>query len=69
MQRALDQAMAGRTSVVIAHRLSTVRAADVIVVLEAGRVVETGTHTELLASGGLYSELYATQFAQAPHTA
>ena len=69
VQRALDQAMAGRTSVVIAHRLSTVRAADVIVVLEAGRVVETGTHTELLASGGLYSELYATQFAQAPHTA
>ncbi|NCD17709.1 MAG: ATP-binding cassette domain-containing protein, partial [Actinobacteria bacterium] len=69
VQRALDQAMAGRTSVVIAHRLSTVRAADVIVVLEAGQVVETGTHTELLASGGLYSELYATQFAQAPHTA
>ena len=69
VQRALDQAMAGRTSVVIAHRLSTVRAADLIVVLEAGRVVETGTHTELLASGGLYSELYATQFASAPHTA
>ncbi len=66
VQRALDQAMAGRTSVVIAHRLSTVRAADAIVVLEDGRVVETGTHAELLAAGGLYSELYATQFAARP---
>lgn len=63
VQRALDEAMAGRTSVVIAHRLSTVRAADLIVVLEGGRVVETGTHAELLACGGLYGDLYAIQFA------
>jgi len=55
--------MVGRTSVVIAHRLSTVRAADTIVVLEDGRVIETGTHAELLAVGGLYAELHATQFA------
>lgn len=63
VQAALDEALAGRTSVVIAHRLSTVRAADSIVVLEAGRVVERGTHPELLARGGLYAELYRTQFA------
>lgn len=63
VQRALDRAMQGRTSVVIAHRLSTVRAADRIVVLAAGRVAETGTHAELLAAGGLYGQLYATQFA------
>lgn len=63
VQRALDRAMVGRTSVVIAHRLSTVRAADTIVVLEDGRVIETGTHAELLAVGGLYAELHATQFA------
>jgi len=62
VQRALDEAMAGRTSVVIAHRLSTVRAANMVVVLEAGHVVETGTHAELLAVGGLYRELHATQF-------
>ncbi|CAM3541655.1 ABC transporter ATP-binding protein [Isoptericola cucumis] len=66
VQTALDQALAGRTSLVIAHRLSTVRAADAIVVLEDGRVVEHGTHPELLAAGGLYAELYATQFADAP---
>lgn len=64
VQRALDRAMEGRTSVVIAHRLSTVRAADTIVVLAEGRVVETGTHLELLAAGGLYAELHATQFAE-----
>ncbi|WP_166847433.1 ABC transporter ATP-binding protein [Isoptericola sp. BMS4] len=65
VQAALDQALAGRTSLVIAHRLSTVRAADSIVVLDDGRVVEQGTHLELLAAGGLYAELYATQFADA----
>jgi ATP-binding cassette subfamily B protein len=63
VQRALDTALEGRTSMVIAHRLSTVRNADQIVVIEAGRVAQRGTHAELLASGGLYSELYRTQFA------
>jgi ATP-binding cassette subfamily B protein len=64
VQRALDTALAGRTALVIAHRLSTVRSADVIAVVEAGRVVEQGTHEELLARGGLYADLYRTQFAQ-----
>jgi ATP-binding cassette subfamily B protein len=50
---------------VIAHRLSTVRAADAILVVEGGQIVERGTHTELLAAGGRYSELYRTQFAEA----
>ncbi|KAA0919892.1 ABC transporter ATP-binding protein [Dietzia sp. ANT_WB102] len=63
VQEALTEAMADRTSLVIAHRLSTVRAADRILVLEAGRVVESGTHAELLAAGGRYAELYETQFA------
>jgi len=63
VQAALAEAMAHRTSLVIAHRLSTVRAADRILVLEAGSVVESGTHTELLALGGRYAELYETQFA------
>ena len=62
VQAALANALVGRTSFVIAHRLSTVRDADVIVVLEAGRVVQTGTHRELLATGGLYAQLHATQF-------
>uniref|UniRef100_UPI002612744A ABC transporter ATP-binding protein n=1 Tax=Gordonia sp. (in: high G+C Gram-positive bacteria) TaxID=84139 RepID=UPI002612744A len=60
---ALGEALAGRTSLVIAHRLSTVRAADEIVVLEAGRIVERGDHATLLALGGRYAELYRTQFA------
>lgn len=68
VQAALGEALAGRTAVVIAHRLSTVRAADQILVIEDGRVVERGTHTELLAAGGRYEELYRTQFdAPAPN--
>ncbi|MEV7395565.1 ABC transporter ATP-binding protein [Aeromicrobium sp. NPDC092404] len=62
VQEALAVALAGRTSVVIAHRLSTVRAADRILVIEEGRVVEQGTHHELLALGGRYEELHRTQF-------
>ncbi|MEV7557758.1 ABC transporter ATP-binding protein [Streptomyces sp. NPDC089795] len=63
VQEALGEALAGRTAVVIAHRLSTVQAADLILVVEDGRIVERGTHTELLAAGGRYEELYRTQFA------
>ncbi|MCX4848943.1 ABC transporter ATP-binding protein [Streptomyces sp. NBC_00893] len=62
VQEALAEALAGRTAVVIAHRLSTVRAADLILVVESGRIVERGTHEELLAAGGRYEELYRTQF-------
>jgi ATP-binding cassette subfamily B protein len=62
VSRALDNALEGRTSVVIAHRLSTVRRADQILVVEDGRVVERGTHEQLLGSGGVYSDLYRTQF-------
>ena len=61
-QQALGEALAGRTSIVIAHRLSTVRAADLILVVEDGRIVERGTHPDLLARGGRYAELYETQF-------
>jgi ABC-type multidrug transport system fused ATPase/permease subunit len=63
VQAALAEALSGRTALVIAHRLSTVRAADVILVIEAGRIVERGSHDELLAAGGRYAELYRTQFA------
>jgi ATP-binding cassette, subfamily B, bacterial len=63
VQRALKTALAGRTSLVIAHRLSTIREADQILVVDEGRVVERGTHAELLDTGGLYADLYTTQFA------
>ncbi|MEV8103742.1 ABC transporter ATP-binding protein [Streptomyces sp. NPDC088135] len=62
VQEALAEALAGRTAVVIAHRLSTVRTADLILVVEDGRIVQRGTHDELLATGGRYEELYRTQF-------
>ncbi|MDN3356467.1 ABC transporter ATP-binding protein [Actinomadura sp. DC4] len=64
VQRALETALAGRTSLVIAHRLSTIREADQILVIDDGRVRERGTHDELLSRGGLYAELYHTQFAR-----
>ena len=69
VQQALDAALEGRTSLVIAHRLSTVRNADLILVLDDGRVVQQGTHADLLAAGGLYATLHATQFREAsqPH--
>ena len=64
MQQALDSLIAGRTTLVIAHRLSTVRNAHRIIALENGRIMETGTHTSLLAQNGLYRRLYEMQFAQ-----
>ena len=64
LQRALDVALENRTSIVIAHRLSTVRGADQILVVDRGRIVEQGTHPQLLARGGLYADLYHTQFAE-----
>jgi ATP-binding cassette, subfamily B, bacterial len=67
VQDALRTALTGRTSLVIAHRLSTVRDADQILVVDAGRIVERGGHDELLAAGGLYSELYKTQFERQAH--
>jgi ATP-binding cassette, subfamily B, bacterial len=63
VQHALDTALEGRTSLVIAHRLSTIRSADQILVVDEGRIVESGTHAELLALGGRYADLYRTQFA------
>jgi ATP-binding cassette, subfamily B, bacterial len=63
VQAALKTALTGRTSLVIAHRLSTIREADLILVIEDGQVAERGSHPELLAAGGLYAELYHTQFA------
>jgi ATP-binding cassette, subfamily B, bacterial len=62
IQDALKRVMAGRTSIVIAHRLSTILAADLILVMDRGRIVERGTHNELIALNGLYAQLYETQF-------
>jgi ATP-binding cassette subfamily B protein len=64
VQAALAEALTGRTAIVIAHRLSTIRAADQILVVEEGRIVQRGTHADLLAQGGRYEELYRTQFDQ-----
>lgn len=64
VQAALGEALENRTALIIAHRLSTIRSADQILVVEGGRILERGTHSELLALGGRYSELHATQFAQ-----
>jgi ATP-binding cassette subfamily B protein len=62
IQDALKRVMAGRTSIVIAHRLSTILAADLILVMDRGKIVERGTHDQLITTGGLYSQLYETQF-------
>jgi ATP-binding cassette, subfamily B, bacterial len=64
VQRALKAALTGRTALVIAHRLSTIRQADQILVIDGGRIRQRGTHGDLLAAGGLYTELYRTQFSQ-----
>ena len=66
VQSALERLMVGRTTFVIAHRLSTVHGADRIVVIDGGRIVQSGRHAELMASGGLYADLYETQFRERP---
>jgi ATP-binding cassette subfamily B protein len=67
IQRALERIMAGRTSLVIAHRLSTVLSADQILVVDRGRIVQRGSHSELIAEGGIYKELYERQFRTGSH--
>jgi ATP-binding cassette subfamily B protein len=67
IQEALKRVMAGRTSIVIAHRLSTILAADQILVLDRGRIVERGTHSQLLIENGIYANLYRTQFERSPN--
>jgi ABC-type multidrug transport system fused ATPase/permease subunit len=67
VSEALGEALTGRTVIVIAHRLSTIRAADQILVVESGRIIERGRHEDLLAANGRYTELYRTQFAEAPN--
>jgi ATP-binding cassette subfamily B protein len=64
VQRALQKALESRTSIVIAHRISTVRGADQLLVVVDGRIVERGRHDDLLAAGGVYADLYRTQFEQ-----
>ena len=63
IQRAFEKLMRGRTSFIVAHRLSTIQNADMILVMNAGNVVEQGTHEELLQKGGFYAKLYNSQFA------
>ena len=66
IQAALEHAVQGRTTLVIAHRLSTIERADLILVMDQGRIVERGTHAQLLAQNGYYARLHATQFADEP---
>ena len=69
VQKALANLMQNKTSIVIAHRLSTIRKADKIVVMERGKIIQTGTHSELLEKGGTYKKLYELQFAEEEETA
>ena len=62
IQKAFDELMKGRTSFIVAHRLSTIRSADVILVMKEGRIIEQGSHEELMDKGGFYAELYNSQF-------
>ena len=65
VQDAFEELMTGRTSFIVAHRLSTIKNADQILVMKAGNIIERGTHEELLAQGGFYKQLYESQFAKA----